>query len=389
MTPAARYAAAIAVLDQIVGGGAPAERVLTQWARGNRFAGSGDRAAIRDHVYDVLRARQSLAALGGGETGRHLILGLLRRDGPAPETVFGAGGHAPAALTAAEIAGPKQTATPADSVDVPDWLWPQWTASLKDAALAAARVQQQRAPLHLRVNLSRTDRVAAQASLRDDVIAAVPHPEVETALTVTENPRRVAASRAFRGGLVEVQDAASQIAIARLPLDGRMRVLDYCAGGGGKALAIADRIGRPVWAHDIDPGRMGDIGPRATRAGVDIKTLATRDLPAAGPFDLVFCDAPCSGSGTWRRTPDAKWRLTPERLDDLTRIQDDVLRRAAALTQAGGLLAYATCSVLTAENDDRIAAFLAAFPGWTLVETLRLIPDPAHDGFYLAILRRP
>ena len=387
MTPAARYAAAIEVLDRIVAGD-PAEPALIHWARSHRFAGSGDRAAIRDHVYDVLRARRSLAVRGGGGTGRALVLGLLRRDGIDPQTVFGTGGHAPAALTATEAAFPDTPPSDPERADLPDWLWPMWQEALGADAMAAATLMQQRASLHLRVALSRGSRETAQARLLTDGIATAPHPQVATGLIVLDHPRRVAGSAAFAEGLVEVQDAASQIAVAALPLRPGLRVLDYCAGGGGKALAMADRTGGPVWAHDIDAARMKDIPARAARAGVTANILTSEALTAAAPFDLVFCDAPCSGSGTWRRTPDAKWRLTPERLRDLNAVQADVLARGAALCGDRGTLAYATCSVLPAENDAIVDGFLSQHPDWSRAQVLRLPPHALHDGFFLAVLTR-
>lgn len=387
MTPAARYAAAIEVLDRIIAGDA-AERALTHWARSHRFAGSGDRAAIRDHVYDVLRARRSLGVVGGGGTGRALVLGLLCRDGIAPDAVFGVGGHAPAALVPGEWPAAQRPLTNAETSDLPDWLWPLWQDALGADAFAVARLAQQRAGLHLRVNRSRATRATAQARLMDESIATVPHPQVETGLIVTDNPRRVAGSGPFADGWVEVQDAASQIAIAQLPLTPGQRVLDYCAGGGGKALAIADRLGGPVWAHDIAPARMGDIPARAARAGVKVQVCTTDQLAHMPSFDLVLCDAPCSGSGTWRRTPDAKWRLTPEMLCDLNTVQADVLMRGSELCTSGGVLAYATCSVLTCENDTVVASFLADNDDWTADSVLRLQPSADTDGFYMAVLRK-
>ena len=387
MTPAARYAAAIAVLDRIVTGD-PAERALTNWARTNRFAGSGDRAAIRDHVYDVLRARRSLAVRGGGGDGRALVLGLLRRDGIDPASVFGTGGHAPAALSPQEAATPSATPTPAEAADLPDWLWPLWQDAFGAQAMAIAHAMRHRAALHLRVNLARTTRDAAQARLLDEGIATDAHPDVATGLVVLEHPRRVVGSATFADGWIEVQDAASQIAVAALPLTLGQRVLDYCAGGGGKALAIADRLRASVWAHDVDAARMQDIAPRAARAGATIETCATSALSAQAPFDLVLCDAPCSGSGTWRRTPDAKWRLTPDALGSLNHVQADVLARGAALCARSGRLAYATCSVLSCENDAIVSDFLGRTPGWSIESVLRLQPGPQNDGFYMAVLLR-
>ena len=387
MTPAARLNAAIEVLDTIQAG-TVAEKALTAWARGNRFAGSKDRAAIRDHVYEVLRAKRSLAHLGGGTTGRALILGLLRRENIAPEAVFGAGGYGPEALSDAELqAGlDPQTMTDAVACDIPDWLWPMWQASLGGQAAACAKVQQSRAPVCLRVNKRRSDRAGAIARLAEDGIVAVPHPDVKTALEVVENERRVHQSAAYIEGLVELQDAASQAAMLTLNIAPGATVLDYCAGGGGKALALADLYDAQVTAHDINAGRMADIPVRAARAGVDVATADRQGLDAMAPFDVVLCDAPCSGSGTWRRTPDAKWRLTAEKLLGYNDLQLDVLASGAGRVAPGGRLVYATCSVLDCENDAVVAAFCGMHPGWHVTKRLRLTPSPHNDGFFIVVL---
>ena len=382
MTPGARVAAAIAVLDRIIAG-EPAEQALTGWARGSRFAGSGDRAAVRDHVFDVLRAKRSL---GDGD-GRSLMLRLAQREGWDIPALFSGQGHAPAPATQEELA-PLPALSPAAACDIPDWLWPDWCESLGEQAVEVAQVQQQRAEVFLRLNTRRSDQAGAIAALAADGITAVPHPNVATCLRITENPRRLRNSAAFTGGLVELQDSASQDAIARLPLDGVTRILDYCAGGGGKALALADRSDAAIFAHDIAPERMRDLPARAARAGVTITLLDPGRPAQEPPFDLVFCDAPCSGSGTWRRTPDAKWRLTPERLAELTQMQAAVLDSAAPLVAPGGLLAYATCAVLTAENAGAVQRFLDRRPDFRLDAEHHWLPGPDGDGFYLALLER-
>lgn len=385
MTPAARLAAAIGLLDAVLAG-EPAERALTRWGRENRFAGSGDRAAIRDHVFDALRGRRSLAALGGAETGRGLVIGLLRAEGTDPATVFTGTGHAPAPLTPEEAAHvPPATLPP----DLPDWLVTRFEAALGDAAAAAIAALRHRAPVHLRVNTARTDRAAAARSLAAEGIETRAHPLAATALEVTGPARKLRETTSFREGHVELQDAASQLAVLALPLRDGDRVLDYCAGGGGKTLAIGARARVDLVAHDIDPARMADLGPRAARAGVAVRRVTTDGLAGCGVFDLVLVDAPCSGSGTWRRAPEAKWRLTPAALEALTRTQDGVLAAAARRVRPGGWLAYATCSVLAEENEDRIAAFRAGHPGWTPGAALRLAPGGLHDGFYLQCLQRP
>lgn len=388
MTPAARLAAAIAILDQ-VREGAPAERALTNWGRASRFAGSGDRAAVRDHVFDVLRCRGSFAALGGGESGRALVLGLARAQGLAVAALFTGEGHAPAPLSAQEaarLAQPLPDEGALADLDWPDWLRPQLQADLGAAYAAVSARMRARAPVFLRVNLARGDRAAAQAALALEGIATRPDPLAETALEVTGGARRVQASAAYRDGLVELQDAASQAAIAQVPVAAGMRVLDYCAGGGGKALALAARAPRArIEAHDIDPGRMRDIPVRAARAGARISTVAPGRL--GRDYDLILVDAPCSGSGTWRRTPEAKWRLTPERLAELCTLQAQILRAAAARVAPGGRLLYMTCSLLDAENAAQVEAFVRE-TGWQVAEQRRFTPLDGGDGFFAAQLER-
>ncbi len=387
MTPAARVQAAIGILDEILAG-APAERALTGWARRNRYAGSGDRAAVRDHVFDALRCRRSLAALGGAETGRGLMLGACRRDGIDPDTVFSGARFAPPPLTGAERRAGRAPRDGAEALDLPDWLWARFRDSLGDKADDCARVLQGRAPVHLRVNLRKTEVDGAIGALADAGIACTRHPQVDGALVVQAGARRIRSSRAYLDGLVELQDAASQAAVAALPLRDGMRVLDYCAGGGGKTLAMAARADIELVAHDAAPRRMRDLPERARRAGIRVTLADGAAVAAAAPFDLVLCDVPCSGSGTWRRAPEGKWRLTPERLAELAEIQAGIMDRAAGLVAPEGVLAYATCSVLDEENDRQVRAFLRRHAGWSRGWSRSWPVDGAHDGFFLALLTR-
>lgn len=378
MTPGARVAAAIEILDGILAG-EPAEKALTTWARGHRFAGSKDRAAIRDHVFDALRRKRSLAAQGGAMTGRAILAAQVG------EALFDGQGHAPAPLTEAEraalAAAPEMTE--AEALDLPEWLWPLWTESLGAEAAPAAAALQDRADVFLRVNRSKATPEEARSALAAEGIGTEPHPEIAGCLRVTENARRLAASRAFAEGLVEVQDAASQWAVAQVELPAGATVLDYCAGGGGKALAFADRGGR-VTAHDIAPRRMADIPARAARAGVEIAVRGPRDLSSEARFDIVFCDAPCSGSGTWRRTPDAKWRLTRAALTELHEAQRAALRGALRHVAEGGQLIYATCSVLRPENEGIVQGLLDEAPHVRLEQSALRRPDAEGDGFFFA-----
>ena len=227
MTPAARVQTAIELLDQIVAGEA-AERVLTRWARALRFAGSKDRAAVRDHVYDVLRQRNSAAASGGGETGRALMIGLLRLQGTDPESIFTGEGYAPSGLEDSEQSGQATTA-----IDLPDWIIPEFQHSLDDDFAAIEAALKQRAPVILRTNLRKNTRPAAMQALAGEGIQTQAHPASDSALEITQGERQLRNSRAYREGLVELQDATSQAAIDLLPMENISRNLDYCAGGGG------------------------------------------------------------------------------------------------------------------------------------------------------------
>jgi 16S rRNA (cytosine967-C5)-methyltransferase len=274
----------------------------------------------------------------------------------------------------------------AEARDIPDWLWPSFADSLGARASDVAEALRSRAPVHLRANLARTTREAAEARLRVDGIETVPHAAADSTLEIVSGARKLRQSQAYSEGLVELQDAASQAVVAALPLRNGLRVLDYCAGGGGKALAMAARAEVDVFAHDIAPERMRDLPDRAARAGARVTLLSPGTVH--GRFDLVLCDAPCSGSGAWRRDPDGKWRLTRARLDALTRIQIDILHHAADLVTEGGTLAYATCSVLAEENDAQIEGFLGVAPGWVCTRRDRWLPDEGTDGFFLAQLTR-
>ncbi|WP_439122504.1 RsmB/NOP family class I SAM-dependent RNA methyltransferase [Marivita sp.] len=382
MTPAARWAAAAEILDQITAGDA-AEKALTNWARRSRFAGSKDRAAIRDHVFDILRCWRSTAALGGGTDGRALVLGRLRQIDEDAGSVFTGEGYALPPLTEDERAA-GHTPDGAEAFDLPDWLFDLFNNELGRKADATSDALRHRASVFLRVNLLKTDRATAQAKLSSEGVETKPHTMSDTALEVVAGARRVAQTEAFRTGLVELQDVASQAVIDALPLTSGMRVLDYCAGGGGKTLAMAAKTDGPVAAHDTDPRRMLDLPSRAERAGAKV-TLSDKPKP---DYDLVLCDVPCSGSGSWRRAPEGKWRLTPDRLDELRHVQGEILDRVTHLVAPQGTLAYATCSVLSCENEDQIAAFLSRQAGWTCVSQQRFDLEQGGDGFFIATLTR-
>lgn len=385
MTPGARVAAAIDILQDMAEGQA-AEKALTRWARRSRFAGSKDRAAVRDHVFDVVRKRRLAEHFGQGDSPRNLMIGLLHAQDVELDALFDGAGHAPSPLNEDEANFPTPPQDNAVIWSVPDWQVPLFEQSLGPAAGPTALALQDRAPVYLRVNIAKADRNQAVDLLSDQGVTAVANPLCDTALTVTDGARKLRGSDAYLNGFVELQDAASQAVVAALPT-GR-RVLDYCAGGGGKGLAIAAQAGRDVFAHDSDAGRMANLPERAARAGAEIPRFSAERLDQAGKFDVVLCDAPCSGSGAWRRAPEGKWTLTPDRLQELTAVQDSILDAAVARVGSGGTLVYATCSVFLVENEARIDAFLERHPAWHCSFSRRFDVGPDGDGFYTAHLMR-
>ena len=320
MTPGARVAASIEIIDDILAGQA-AEQALTRWARGSRFAGSKDRAAVRDLVFAALRTWRSDAVLGGGTDGRARMIGRLRAEGADIDALFDDAGHAPAPLTEQETQAGNAPTETGDRWNLPDWLLPHWQDALGEAAEAAALIAQDRAPITLRVNTRQCSVVDVVSALESEQVLTEANSLSATALTVLSNPRRVRQSQAYTDGWIEMQDAASQAVVDVIP-DGT-RALDYC-----------------------------------------------------------------SGSGAWRRSPEGKWALTQDRLDELNAIQDDILDTAMAHLATGGTLVYVTCSVLNCENEDRIAAFLARHSGWTCSLKKRWNISAEGDGFFTAHLTR-
>jgi 16S rRNA (cytosine967-C5)-methyltransferase len=377
MTPAARLSAAIDVLDRVLAG-APLEQALVNWGRANRYAGSGDRHAVRDLVFDAWRCKRSYAALGGGETGRGLVLGGQRAGGDVG--LFSGEGHAPGVVTAADHG---QAAEGLAALDCPEWLGAELQSGLGAAFGPIMQAMQTRAPVFVRVNTARATVGAVQKRLAEEGIVAQLKSDVNTALEVTENARKISSSQCFLDGLIDLQDLSSQAVVQALPLAPHMQVLDCCAGGGGKTLAMAARLQTPVHAHDAEPRRMADLPGRATRARARVTVVKT----PKGPYDLVLADAPCSGSGSWRRDPAGKWGLSAARLAQLTAIQAQVLDAAALLVAPHGTLAYATCSLLTRENQSAIDAFLTRQPHWTQTLAQQWTPLSGGDGFFLALLK--
>lgn len=392
MTPGARLATAIEMLDRILSG-QPAGLTLTNWGRQARYAGSRDRAAVRDVVFDCLRRRKSFAHQADEETGRGLVLAYAVGEGLDLAALFDGLGHNPDMVTEEERARLARDDPAPDHVllDYPEFLDASLRRSLGDRFQPVLEAMTRRAPVDLRVNRGKATPPVAEATLRGDGIEVEPVDGVETALRITENPRKVGQSVAYREGLVELQDASSQQVTLFSEAEAGMEVLDYCAGGGGKSLALYDMMrGKGhVTAHDIAAVRMNDLPARAARAGARIKVVGHEDPSLKpGAFDLVFVDAPCSGTGSWRRTPDAKWRLKASDIRRLLEVQASVLEHASKLVRPGGTLLYATCSILVEENDDQVDAFLGRDSAFGVEARLHLTPLECGDGFFAARLRR-
>ena len=397
MTPAARLAAAVDILAAL-DPDRPVEPQLKAWSRANRYAGSKDRRAIADRVYTVLRRRRTCAAQGGGGAARALVLGsLVQADGASVGEIEALcrGGYGLAPLDDAErtaLGRSPDWESEAERLDWPDWLWEEALEAFGPQTARELDALRQRAPLDLRVNtLKATAPEARQALEEDGAIARadiVEVPDLPSALRLPSG-FPVLANRAWREGLVELQDAGSQAVAAMTAARPGETVLDFCAGAGGKTLALAATMRNEghLFAYDVAPVRMADLPERAERAGATcITVVESEDLPAfEGKVDRVLVDAPCSGSGSWRRDPAGKWRLTPERLADLTEMQDDALDAAARFVRPGGTLLYATCSILRSEDEERVAAFLHRHDRFTLDETRRLHPArDGCDGFFAA-----
>ncbi len=440
MTPGARIAAAIDILDTLAAGIRPADDVAAAYFRAHRYIGSKDRAQVSRHVYSVLRHRAVLdwwveragrSNIAASARSRMMAALLVAEGEPADEIAgsFDGGRFRPPALSPVEdrlvhaLAGRslRHPAMPrAVANDLPDWLEPYLEAVYGDRLEEEMAGLNAPAPVDLRVNLLKTDREGARRALAAEHVRADPTEWSPVGLRLRE---RVPLSTlaAFKDGLVEVQDEGSQLAALLAGARPGMRVVDFCAGAGGKTLALAalmNNRGKLV-ACDTAGWRLERSGQRLRRAGVsnvERRTLTSERDPwvkrHAKSFDRVLVDAPCLGVGSWRRNPDAKWRATPNDLAELQVRQHDILQSAARLVKPGGRLTYVTCSLLFEENEAQAERFLAEAPDFALYpaawaweealgapcprgltnpgsDYLRLTPaQHGTDGFFVAIFER-
>ena len=416
VTPGGRLSAAIEVLTDIEARHRPAADALKDYGLSHRFAGSKDRAAVAAHVYDALRRRASSAWVMDADTPRAIVLGSLVRargfDAAAVAALCDGDAHAPEAMSEAEHAALAtrtiENAPEHVRGDFQAWLAPSLAAVLGDALVAEMEAMAERAPVDLRVNTLKATREKALASLAH----LSPHPSAHAPyglrlpLAADGRGPALAGEPAFVKGLVEVQDEGSQLAVALARPRPGEQVLDLCAGAGGKTLALAAAMENrgQVYAADTDGRRLAGLHPRLDKSGArNIQVRAPRrGVPSitdlAGRCDLVLVDAPCTGSGTWRRNPDAKWRVRPGALEQRVQEQDAVLAEAARAVKPGGRLVYVTCSLLAEEDEARIHAFCANHPEFTSVPAaeaaiaaglpaLAEFADPSGTGLRLTPLR--
>jgi 16S rRNA (cytosine967-C5)-methyltransferase len=395
VTPSARLQAAIEILEQLDSTAKPADRFLRDWFRTRRYAGSKDRAAVAARVFAILRRRAALGWRMGDARPRALGIASVLAEGAEVDALFNGEGYGPAPLDDAEravIASPPPGEPPLDvQGEFPAFLESELRRGFGDELLAEMRALGERAPVDLRVNTLKAKRDEVLTELQ--MFGAEPTPYAPHGIRIASGEGLAAIGRhaMFAQGLFEFQDEAAQIASLLCAARPRETVLDLAAGAGGKALALAAEMQNQgaILASDIDPARLAQLGPRATRAGASIIRTGAEIAPAA--FDAVFVDAPCSGSGAWRRQPENKWRLTPARLAELNATQDLLLDQAATAARPGGRIVYATCSVLPCENEDRVAAFRARHPQFRAVpasaiwrEATACQSPPGMDAFFRA-----
>ena len=423
-----RLQAAIEVLEEVEGRKRPVAEALKDWGRTHRFAGSGDRSAIGNIVYDALRSRASHAWRMGEDTPRALALATMAFDwnnnAEQLQALISEDNHAPEALSDAEIA-----AIEAKSLkdapfwvrgDVPEWLDGAFQEAFEDEALLEAKAFTRRPPVDIRVN-----RLKADMDKVEKELSRFNPKRSKLSKDCLRFPAGTGASRqpniqgdpAFRKGFYEIQDEGSQVVSNLIYARAGEQVLDYCAGGGGKTLAMAAQMENKgqIYAYDMDASRLAPIVDRLTRAGVRNAQTRTPNEGALddlfGRMDRVIVDAPCTGTGTWRRRPETKWKLTEEQLEKRIEEQQIALAQARQFVRPGGFLVYITCSVLAAENEDQIYHFLANNPDFELVSagevwqdmfgfdapkpwssdmmTVTMTPASTQtDGFFFSVMER-
>ena len=402
MRPVSRAVAAIEILDDYLSG-IPVELVLKRWFRNNRFAGSNDRNLIRDIIFEILRRRKSLIfpfeSMGYKENGRLLTLSYLAdhydlhdltTEIEKNEYFF----NPPNREEIAVLSEKKDILAKAPSFvafDYPPFLANGLFQTLGKNTEPVLAKMQERAPLYLRVNSLKNGLHEAQKNLVNEGILCSQLSLSANALQVTEGRKLVKNSKSYSTGMVEIQDLSSQIMTDLPEIEGNTRILDYCAGGGGKTLAIASKTMNQaeLLSFDINQEKLFNLRKRTSRAGAKVRILKVMDLGMyRSACDVVFVDSPCSGSGTWRRDPEAKWDLTENKLKMFIKKQAEILGEASQYVRNGGIIVYVVCSLLPEEGDAQVKRFLSENHNFQNVSRSILHPLVAGDGFFRAVLKR-
>jgi 16S rRNA (cytosine967-C5)-methyltransferase len=427
MIEAARIQSVIELVDRLEQSfsseGASADVLLRQYFQTRRYAGSKDRRAVSRLYYQIIRHWGGLLQVCGGPDARRMTLAamhyLLHDEKAYIENLFSGQKHGPEALSPDDQAFlDKVTSESFSDVLYPDWMETNLRSRFGEELDAAIDALNERAPVGLRVNLLKVDREKARSELAENHIQTTPGQWASTSL-ILEEQVQLRAQAVYKQGLIEVQDEAAQLAVGLADIQPGQQVMDYCAGAGGKTLAAAAFMHNKgqIYALDVSKPRLNELKPRAKRAGAHvIQTLLLGHSAAKrekqleqhrNHMDRVLLDVPCSGSGTWRRNPESKWRLTPAKLADYCEIQKELLAEAWSYVKPGGRLVYMTCSIFPAENEDRVADFMTSTADAKLLDykdfisgdcpqslsrldgTLQLSPHKHNcDGFFVAILEK-
>ncbi len=391
--------AAISILDEFLDG-QNLNIIFSNWTKNNRYAGSSDRESIRNIVFDILRVKKTFTSVLEKEkqpiNGRALVFLYSVYYRLNLNEIFTGQTYGPVKLTNFEKEFSKLSNENINECfgitdNIPDFLTAEFKRSLGKNFRNAMRLLERRAPISIRVNPLKSDVSSILECLSSEGMKGKKSKTVRYGINITGNPRRLAQIQAFKDGCFEVQDLHSQKTIEDLPVNEHTKVLDYCAGAGGKILSIACSLNGngKFYIHDIDKRKLKEADLRAKRAGVKFKRLDIENLQKyCCSFDSVIADVPCSGSGTWRRNPQQKWRITPESFNEILIRQTIILNEIKDLIKKNGYIFYITCSVLKIENEEVIYKFLSDNKHFRLLNKKDVTIDNHGDGFFCAVLQK-
>ena len=383
------YQSVIEILDTYLNE-AKIDFVLRKWAIKHRFAGSSDRRKIKDIIFDIIRQKKSCEHVGGGFSGRNLLIGYLKLKGTELSSVFDNSKFGPEELTIKEqnINVDFSNLSNIYELDFPSWLIPILRRSLLNEFSNVVKTLRNRSHIQLRVNLKKISRLNVMKKLQKNNIECEINELCSSALNVLNGAQHILTSPCFENGFVELQDAGSQLVSELIEINYNDKVLDMCAGAGGKSLAIScgAELDATYFAWDINFDRMKDIDARSKRAGVKIEKVIK--LSSKSFYNKIIIDAPCSGSGSWRRDPEGKWRLDEDILDNYVKTQKELILKGLKLLAPRGQILYITCSILDIENDKLIDDLISSVLSLKLVRSISLVPSSKSDGFYGAVLEK-